>query len=71
MRDKTRFFCTECGHESLKWVGKCPGCSEWNTMAEELVSRKASAPRATLARRPILLKDVKTEIGRASCRERV
>ena len=61
MRDKTRFFCTECGHESLKWVGKCPGCSEWNTMAEELVSRKASAPRATLARRPILLKDVKTE----------
>ncbi|MBS3949594.1 MAG: DNA repair protein RadA [Peptococcaceae bacterium] len=61
MRDKTRFFCTQCGQESLKWVGKCPGCSEWNTMVEELVSRKTSAPRAVLARHPILLKDVKAE----------
>jgi DNA repair protein RadA/Sms len=33
---KTRFVCGECGHESLRWMGKCPGCGEWNTMVEEL-----------------------------------
>ncbi|ERJ12412.1 DNA repair protein RadA [Haloplasma contractile] len=32
---KTVFFCSECGNESLKWVGKCPGCGSWNTMVEE------------------------------------
>ena len=62
MRDKTRFFCTECGHESLKWVGKCPGCSEWNTMVEEVVSKKASTIRTgQITRAPIPLKDVKAE----------
>lgn len=32
---KTKFYCTECGYESPKWMGKCPGCSEWNSMVEE------------------------------------
>ncbi|GIP24792.1 MULTISPECIES: DNA repair protein RadA [Paenibacillus] len=32
---KTKFYCTECGYESPKWYGKCPGCSAWNTMIEE------------------------------------
>lgn len=41
---KTAFFCQECGHESPKWMGKCPSCSAWNTLVEELVSTsKASA----------------------------
>ncbi len=35
---KTAFFCKECGQESPKWMGQCPGCHAWNTMAEELVS---------------------------------
>src|SRR3954451_24632952 len=29
------FVCAQCGHESVKWHGRCPGCEEWNTMAEE------------------------------------
>jgi DNA repair protein RadA/Sms len=33
---KTVFFCTQCGYESPKWLGKCPGCGEWNQMEEEL-----------------------------------
>lgn len=33
---KTAFFCTECGYESAKWVGKCPSCNNWNTLVEEL-----------------------------------
>lgn len=29
------FFCTECGYESAKWMGQCPGCKKWNTFSEE------------------------------------
>lgn len=36
-RSKTKFVCQECGYESLKWMGKCPGCHQWNQMVEELV----------------------------------
>ncbi|XEC94681.1 DNA repair protein RadA [Paenibacillus tarimensis] len=32
---KIRFVCTDCGTEAPKWLGKCPGCSAWNTMVEE------------------------------------
>lgn len=34
-KTKTAFFCQNCGYESPKWVGKCPGCGEWNRFAEE------------------------------------
>ena len=32
---KTTFFCQNCGHQSLKWLGKCPSCGEWNRFVEE------------------------------------
>lgn len=35
------FFCQNCGYESAKWMGQCPGCKEWNTFVEELVDRKS------------------------------
>ncbi|MBT8195242.1 MAG: DNA repair protein RadA [Bacteroidia bacterium] len=38
---KSVFFCQSCGTQSTKWVGKCPSCSEWNTIVEEVVT---SAP---------------------------
>ena len=38
----TVFFCQNCGYESSKWLGQCPGCKEWNTMVEEPAARKAS-----------------------------
>lgn len=34
-KSKTVFVCGECGYETPKWVGKCPGCGEWNTMVED------------------------------------
>lgn len=41
---KSVFFCQNCGYESAKWMGKCPGCGKWNSMAEETVStRQGSA----------------------------
>lgn len=35
MKGKTIFFCGECGHESVRWMGKCPGCGAWNTFVEQ------------------------------------
>ena len=32
---KTVFFCKECGFESAKWLGQCPGCRAWNSFTEE------------------------------------
>ncbi len=33
---KQKFVCQECGYVSFGWLGRCPGCGEWNTMVEEL-----------------------------------
>lgn len=39
---KTSFFCNNCGHESTKWLGKCPSCNEWNTFIEEVIEKNKS-----------------------------
>jgi len=36
-KNKTKFFCQECGQESARWLGKCPGCGEWNSLVEERI----------------------------------
>ena len=36
-KTKTVFVCSECGYESPKWLGKCPGCNSWNSFYEEKV----------------------------------
>jgi DNA repair protein RadA/Sms len=36
-KTKSAFFCQHCGHESAKWVGKCPSCNEWNSFVEEVI----------------------------------
>ena len=41
-KGKTLFFCKECGYESTKWLGQCPGCQEWDTFVEEPVVKTAS-----------------------------
>ena len=38
-KSKSAFFCTNCGYESAKWVGKCPACNEWNTFTEEVIDK--------------------------------
>src|SRR5690625_2745742 len=35
---KTKFVCQDCGYESARWMGKCPGCQQWNTLVEEMES---------------------------------
>src|SRR5438128_910109 len=39
---KTAFFCQNCGYESVKWLGQCPACNQWNTFVEELVQKDIS-----------------------------
>ena len=54
-KDKSVYVCSECGYETPKWYGQCPGCGSWNTMSEEVktasFSKKsggsASSKRAT------------------------
>ena len=47
MRAKMIFYCTECGNETPKWVGKCPACGSWNTMVEQpQESKKKGGPAA-------------------------
>ena len=47
MKAKTVFYCTECGNETPKWVGKCPACGSWNTMVEQpQESKKKGGPAA-------------------------
>lgn len=45
---KVKFACTECGMESPKWLGKCPGCGSWNTMVEEKETVIKTSGAATL-----------------------
>lgn len=55
------FFCQNCGHESSKWLGQCPGCREWNTFVEEAAPKKSQGSRNRLNREkavPVTLKEI-------------
>lgn len=41
-KQRSVYFCQNCGYESAKWLGKCPSCEQWNTFAEEIVSKTDS-----------------------------
>lgn len=51
-KEKSVFFCQQCGYESSKWMGQCPGCKEWNTFTEEPVHISAGK-KATAVRREV------------------
>ena len=68
----TSFACTSCGQASFRWMGRCPGCGEWNTLVEEAARPQADGraarrdPRAAgrrsagraEARKPVVLAEV-------------
>lgn len=61
-KTKTIFFCTACGNETPKWMGRCPGCGAYNTM-EEHIEKPAAPGRAKaapvgLSRRPQRIREV-------------
>lgn len=68
---KVEFACTACGASSPKWVGKCPGCGEWNTLVEEVAAasprQRAGVPEFPSSR-PVALADVEESgASRVSC----
>jgi len=61
-KGKTVFFCKECGFESTKWTGQCPGCKEWDTFSEEPVLKKSNKPAGNKSvSEPELLSNIKAE----------
>lgn len=60
-KTKSVWYCTSCGNESSKWMGRCPSCGEWNTMVEKTLDtgvRRASASRVGAVHKPRQLKDI-------------
>lgn len=61
MKSKVVYVCSECGFESAKWIGKCPGCGGWNTFAEDVVTvSKTSKKVAQAYASPVKLSTVDT-----------
>jgi DNA repair protein RadA/Sms len=65
-KQKTAYFCSSCGNEFAKWMGKCPACDEWNTLIEELTvkdksTRSAVGTHNPDARKAIVLSQVSSE----------
>jgi DNA repair protein RadA len=54
----TVYVCQNCGHQSRKWLGKCPDCGEWNSFVEER-ARVASKKESATARSGLRLREVK------------
>ena len=61
---KSVYICSQCGYESPKWYGKCPSCSEWNTMNEEIVDKSSSTvqktKRVSTYTRPVSINSIDT-----------
>ena len=62
-KTKAVWYCTSCGNESSKWMGRCPACGEWNTMVEKVLDAGPQRARNTSAgavRKPQRLKDIQS-----------
>lgn len=55
-KGKTKFVCQECGYESIKWMGNCPGCQNWNSMVEELRTPSVKNKRGFVSSNAIISK---------------
>ena len=56
-KTKIKYICSNCGYESLRWIGKCPECESWNSFTEEIVetsSRKANISKSKFSYNKIL-----------------
>lgn len=47
-KEKTIFFCKECGYETPAWLGKCPGCNQWNSFVEETIKASSTSNRNSI-----------------------
>ena len=64
-KEKTLFFCKECGYELSKWQGQCPGCHEWNTLVEAPSAGRGKGTRGVMRNagggtRPARINEIET-----------
>lgn len=57
--EKNVFSCSECGYQSVRWLGKCPDCGGWNTFIEEIINR--SGKKAGVPASPEKISEIETE----------
>lgn len=59
-KEKTVFVCQDCGYESPKWMGKCPGCGSWTSFVEEIVEKQKGTGTfiASIPSKPLTLKEI-------------
>jgi DNA repair protein RadA/Sms len=65
---KKAFFCQSCGYESVKWVGQCPSCNQWNSFVEEIIQKETAKNNGwenyhetnEKTNRTVLLQDIKS-----------
>lgn len=63
---KSIYRCTSCGHQELKWLGRCPACHEWSSLVEELADAPAPRPSAkgvADGAGPLSIRDVVDDLG--------
>ncbi len=58
MKSKVSFICQNCGFQSPKWLGRCPGCGEWNSLIEE-IEEESSVEWSFPPANPVLIEDIK------------
>lgn len=58
---RSLFFCGDCGHESAKWLGHCPGCGSWNSFIEERIERRDVDPAKIRQVEPRRLGDIEAD----------
>lgn len=66
MAAKTRYVCSNCGYETVKWLGRCPDCGAFSTLNEEAVVKtdaKKISPSAAAVLKPVKLTAVLSEAG--------
>ena len=67
-KNKSIFVCGECGYEASKWMGKCPECNSWNSMAEEVKVKVSSTPKKVSGQlhyekaKPLKLSEIQSEV---------
>lgn len=63
MKQKTIYYCTECGNETAKWTGRCSACGAWNTLEEapQVKSKNTGKPIGILKSKPSLISELSCE----------
>ncbi|MBO5216427.1 MAG: DNA repair protein RadA [Alistipes sp.] len=65
---KKAYFCSKCGFEAPKWLGRCPSCGEWNTFTEEIISRGSNSAADIAADMPQTMPQRVSEIQQEKVR---